>query len=72
MNIVHDTLPLTKPATSYHQFGQDLSYKYFLHCCVAVGKITSRGHSAIAELLVWDAAASAGPHANNLHLAANR
>ena len=26
--LVHDTLPPTKPPTSYHQFGQDLSYKY--------------------------------------------
>jgi len=24
---VYDTLPLTKPPTSYHRFGQDLSYK---------------------------------------------
>jgi len=27
VHIVHDTLPPTKPPTSYHQFGQDLSYK---------------------------------------------
>ena len=27
VHIVHDTLPLTKPPTSYHRFGQDLSYK---------------------------------------------
>ena len=27
LHIVHDTLPPTKPLTSYHQFGQDLSYK---------------------------------------------
>ena len=25
VHIVHDTLPPTKPPTSYHQFGQDLS-----------------------------------------------
>ena len=27
VHIVHDTLPPTKPPTSYHQFCQDLSYK---------------------------------------------
>ena len=27
VHIVHDTLPPTKPPTSYHQFGQDLTYK---------------------------------------------
>ena len=36
MHIVYDTLPPTKPPTSYRQFGQD----------------ASRGPSAIAELLV--------------------
>ena len=30
------TLPPTKPPASYHRFGQDLSYKYFLHCCVVI------------------------------------
>jgi len=33
VHIVRDTLPPTKPPTSSHQFGQDLSYKYF--CTVA-------------------------------------
>jgi len=27
VHIVYDTLPPTKPPTSYHRFGQDLSYK---------------------------------------------
>jgi len=37
---VYHALPPTKSPTSYHRFGPDLSYKYFLHCCVAIGKIS--------------------------------
>ena len=30
------------------QFAQDLSYKYFMHCCVAIGKIsTDTTHRAV-------------------------
>jgi len=46
----YDTLPPTKPPTSYHRFGQDLSYKYFLHCCVVIGKITTdKTHRAVTR-----------------------
>jgi len=40
VHIVYHALPPTKSPTSYHRFGQDLSYKLFLHCCVAIGKIS--------------------------------
>jgi len=33
-------LPPTKSPTSYHRFVQDLSYNLFLHCCMAIGKIS--------------------------------
>ena len=44
------TLPPTKPPTLYHRYGQDLSYKYFLHCCVVIGKITTdKTHRAVTR-----------------------
>jgi len=47
---VYDTLPPTKPPTSYHRYGQDLSYMYFLHCCVVIGKITTdKTHRAVTR-----------------------
>ena len=47
---VYDTLPPTIPPTSYHRFGQDLWYKYFLHCCVVIGKITTdKTHRAVTR-----------------------
>ena len=47
---VYDTLPPTKPPTSHRRFGQDFSYKYFLHCCVVIGKITiDNTHRAVTR-----------------------
>ena len=53
-------LPPTNSPTSYHRFGQDLSYKQFLHCCVAIGKISiDTTHRAVLRrqlsfLLLYD------------------
>ena len=48
VHIVHDTLPPTKPPTSYHQFGLDLRGNWQDY----YWQDASRGHSAIVELLV--------------------
>jgi len=54
---VYYTLVDCNPLTPLLRFVPDLSYKLFLHCYAAVGKIfywhiASRGSSAVAELLV--------------------
>ena len=61
VHIVYHALPPTKSPTSYHRFGQDLSYKWFLHCCVAIGKISiDTTHRAVPQrqlsflsIVVW-------------------